>query len=274
MNRSSRVKFIVIIMSCFAAGWLVVSLSAEDKQTVDKVQSEEVAVELASQPEKSTAMLQSKEIKHPFYPALTRHEQEIQAALQSKTNFNFPDVPLSKAIGTIQNQHGINIFIDALALQELGLTVDEPINVSLSGISLKSALNIILNPIGLDYVVNNEVLKITTTDDVTTTFKVRIYPVADLCDSPEEYQALENVIRNICLTTGKPKFYPVGDFVIGGPGNKKIPFRSKVETISVVPQCKALVINQTDRVHNSIVGLLNQLRQVRKDQAGVSTETN
>lgn len=263
-----KTKYFVIAISCLAAGWFVVSANAENKQAIDKVQSEEVTVELTSQPAKPTAKPQRKEIKQTFYPAVTKRTQEIQKALDADTKCDFPDVPLSRALQSLQTEHGINIFIDAQALEEEGLTVEELINVSLSGLPLKSALNIILKPIGLDYVIDNEVLKITTTDEVARTFKVRIYPVADLCDSPQDYQALENVIRNTCLATGKPwsKYYPVGDLTIGNIGNIKMSLPSGTGTVSVVPQCKALVINQTDRVHIKIADLLTQLRQAQAAQ--------
>ena len=39
---------------------------------------------------------------------------------------------------------------------------DEPVNMSLSGISLRSALKIILEPLALTYVIQDEVMRITT----------------------------------------------------------------------------------------------------------------
>lgn len=274
MSQILRVKVMVIAIGFMAGGWSVNLVNAEDKQAIDQVQAKDKAVKLTSQPTKSTATLQPKEIKQPFYPAVPKRTQEIQQALNSDTKCDFPDVPLSEVLQSLQTQHGINMYLDAQALKEQGLTADEPINVSLNGISLKSALNIILEPIGLDYVIDNEVLKITTAEKVARTFKVRIYPVADLCNSPEDYQALENLILNTCLTTGKPqpKYYPVGDLVIGGAGSIKTPLPSGTGTIAGT--VKALVINQTDRVHTKITDLLSQLRQVRKDQAGISPEKN
>lgn len=259
MKQTLRQKLMVVAVCSLAAGWFAITANAEVKQ------SAKTTLQAAD----SLAVPQLKEIKQAFYPALTKHEQEIQKALNTNTEGDFPDIPLGKVINSFQTQHGINIFLDARALEQEGLTADEPINVSLSGISLKSALNIILKPIGLNYVVNNEVLMITTADDVARTLNVRIYPVADLCDKPDDYQALENVIRNTCLDLRKRNWTAAG-LIMEGPHAQPIPQRNP--TISVVPQCKAIVINQTDRVHTKIVDLLSQLRQVRKDQEGLSAE--
>lgn len=259
MKQILRTKLMIVAVCSLAAGWFVIAANAEVKQ------SAKTTVQAAE----SLAVPQLKEIKQAFYPALTKRIQEIQKALSADTKCDFPDVPLSEVLQYFQTQHGINIYLDTQALEQEGLTADEPINVSLSGISLKSALNIVLNPLGLDYVIDNEVLKITSQAKSNRTLKVRIYPVADLCDTPDDYEALENVIRNTCLDL-RQKNWSADGLVIGGPNTQPIPQRNP--TISVVPQCKAIVINQTDRVHTKIVDLLSQLRQVRKDQEDLSAE--
>lgn len=280
MDGKVRSKFIVTSISCLAVGCFLAAVNAEDKpgktftKTYDwpvkfTIKYQEVKPGATSQTQVQPAVMQQKdEITQPFYPALTKREQHIQTALQADTECDFPDVPLSKALNSLQRQHGVNMFLDGLALKEQGLTADEPINVSMSGVSFKSALDIILEPLGLTYIVDGEVLKITTQEEAAHTLKVRIYPVADLCKTPDDYDALESVIYKTCVLTGpsRSKYYPVGDLVLGRQGEKKTPSGSVAASISVVPQCKALVVNETDRVHMKIVDLLTQLRQVRKDQ--------
>jgi len=110
-------------------------------------------------------------------------ERLIREALQEDTEFNFVDTPLIDALQIIGEQHGINIRPDTLVLEEAGVPTDEPVNLIISGISLKSALKIMLENMPneeLTWVVEDEVMKITTTtkaDEITPT---RVYPVADL----------------------------------------------------------------------------------------------
>lgn len=263
-----RTKRFVLAIGCLAVGGLVVSVNAEEKPQETVTKTSNWPVKFTVKEAKPAATQQKHEIKQPFYPALTKREQHIQTALTADTECNFPDVPLSKAMDALQAQHGVNIYLNALALKEEGLTADEPINLALSGVSFKSALDIILEPLGLTYVVDGEVLKITTQKEAARTVKVRIYPVADLCKTQDEYQALEGVIEKTCIFTSRSrvKYSPASDLVLGGRGEKKTSLGSVAASISVVPQCQALVVNETDRVHTKIVDLLTQLRQVRKDQ--------
>ncbi|WP_417377003.1 hypothetical protein [Gimesia maris] len=281
-----------VLLLCISTGWVLMTVSAEVEQNTragNPDASSEADLEIvgqdvfvssqkqqpAPQTQKQTADSEIKSIQL-FYPPLTKHAQTIQRELNAETKADFSDTPLTEVTGFFQNQHGINIFLDALALEQVGLTAKEPVNVSLSGIQLMSALDIILRPMGLDYVIDQEVLKITTIEKANRTLAVRIYPIADLGSSPEEFAALENVIRNTCLppSSMRQKTYPVDDLVIDdsglSTGKSSLPDSSR--SISIVPQCQALVVNDTNRVHFKISELLNQLRQVRKAQTSLKSE--
>ncbi len=116
-------------------------------------------------------------------------EQRIFEELQKETEANFPDIPLSEVMTYFAELHNITILINSNDLGEEGLTVDEPVNVSLSGIKLKSAMNIILKPIGLTYLIEDEVMKITTIVKADEILSTRVYPVADLVISVSAQQS-------------------------------------------------------------------------------------
>ncbi len=107
-------------------------------------------------------------------------EQRIEAALSERTELAFTDTPLTDAIDFLRDVHQISIIIDNAALQDEGVDPSSPINLELSGITFRSALKLMLSPLLLTYVIEDEVMKITTiakADEVLTT---RVYPVADL----------------------------------------------------------------------------------------------
>lgn len=109
-------------------------------------------------------------------------EEKIQAALidPQGVEIEFIDTPLKDAMEFLADAHDITILIDEPALVEEGIAIDEPINRTLSGITLRSALKIILEPLGLTYVIEDEVMKITSilaSEDILST---RVYPVGDL----------------------------------------------------------------------------------------------
>ena len=92
----------------------------------------------------------------------------------------FIDTPLKEAMEFIGDANGITIIIDEQALPEEGVSIDEPINRIFSGVTLRSAIKIILEPLGLTYVIEDEVMKITTIIAAEDKLSTRVYPVGDL----------------------------------------------------------------------------------------------
>ena len=107
-------------------------------------------------------------------------EERIQAALSETTEVEFVDTSLKDSMEFIADLHDITIILNETALSEEGIASDEPITQVLSGISLRSTLKIILEPLGLTYIIEDEVMKITTEIDAEEQLSTRVYPVGDL----------------------------------------------------------------------------------------------
>jgi hypothetical protein len=107
-------------------------------------------------------------------------EQKIIDELDTETRMTFFDTPLKDVIDTIKGQHNIPIIIDERALTEVGLDSNTVVNIDLKGISLRSGLKLMLNSLQLTYVINDEVLKITTPEAAENELIVRTYEVGDL----------------------------------------------------------------------------------------------
>lgn len=90
-------------------------------------------------------------------------EQEIERALRKRVQVQFNETPLSEVIDTLGRMTGVNVFLDIEGLAAEGVTTDTPITMNLSQeISLKSVLNLILGQHRLGYVIQDEVLRITS----------------------------------------------------------------------------------------------------------------
>lgn len=112
---------------------------------------------------------------------LTPAEQEIQESLKTRVDVKFQNQPLSEVVETLGRMAGVNVYLDAHGLSAEGVTTDEPITINLTEpISLRSALNLILEPLHLSYVIQNEVLRITSEQTRESNTYVRVYNVADL----------------------------------------------------------------------------------------------
>jgi hypothetical protein len=92
-------------------------------------------------------------------------EASIRAELAQKTKMEFLETPLKDAIEFLEAQHGIPIEINAKKLEEAGVSIDTPVTRTLDGMTLRSALNLLLDDLDLNYAVDNGVLMITTDED-------------------------------------------------------------------------------------------------------------
>lgn len=108
------------------------------------------------------------------------NEAKILAALGDKTVLEFTDQPLTEAIQYLKERHEIEIQLDEKALEEEGVGTETPVTRNISGITLRSALRLLLSDLDLTYVVKNEVLLITTKAEAEALLVTKVYPVGDL----------------------------------------------------------------------------------------------
>ena len=88
---------------------------------------------------------------------------------------------LAEAIGQLSSQANINIVFDSIALTAEGVTTNAAVEVPIRNpITLQSALNLVLASHGLVFVVQDEVIKVTSTDAQRKDRKAKTYYVGDL----------------------------------------------------------------------------------------------
>ena len=110
-------------------------------------------------------------------------ERRISSALQNNLTspLQYEETPLGEVIAIIREDYNIPIQFDRQALQDE--TVDETadtVSIDVSNISLRSALRLMLKELNLTYVIDNEVLMITSKDKAEETLVTKVYPVGDL----------------------------------------------------------------------------------------------
>jgi len=88
---------------------------------------------------------------------------------------------LAQAAEQLSDQTGINIIFDDPALNAEGVRRDAQVDVPIiSPISLQSALELILNSAGLQFVVENEVIKVTSRGAQQSNLVPKVYYIGDL----------------------------------------------------------------------------------------------
>ena len=111
----------------------------------------------------------------------TEQELEIEEKLKTPVLLEFDNAPLSQVMDYLARMADVNLHLDSQGLAEMAVTSEDPVTIHLSQeISLQSALNLILEPRHLTYVIKDEVLKITSEDNRGGELYQQVYNVADL----------------------------------------------------------------------------------------------
>lgn len=103
-------------------------------------------------------------VRSTIAPEMVDRHDAIQAALRSETSVDFFEEPLTDVVKSLEQQFGIEIELDTLAMETIGIPMDQVVTKQVSGTKLKTVLQLILRDLGLTYAVNGEVLMITTPD--------------------------------------------------------------------------------------------------------------
>ncbi len=169
-------------------------------------------------------------------------ETKIRETLNQDTTLDFKDTPLEDVLKEIETSHQLQIRIDQRALDDIGVDKGTPITIKLKDVTLRSGLDLILNELDLAYLVDSEVLLLTSVEEAETRLELVIYPVNDLLpDGPFDHKGL---IQMMHVTVSPPSWEE-----FGGPG-------------SVVGFRDAVVVHQTEQVHEEIYEFLQGLRQL------------
>ena len=174
---------------------------------------------------------------------ISQTEQRISAGLAEPTEINFTDSPLTDVVQFLSDFHNIPMILDLGSLNEDGIATDTPITRTLTGGSLESALNIVLLPMGLDFVIADDVLKVTTIKTAAETLDARVYDLSRIPNLDTK------TLSSIIMAATKPNAWVEKN----GQG-------------SIVAGPDFLVVNQNQRAHRQIVTLLNQLERLPGQQ--------
>jgi hypothetical protein len=180
-------------------------------------------------------------------PERTDQLYEILKSPLPSAGLQFPDgTPLEEVIAFLREQYDVEILLDTVALDELGIGADEPVSISVSNIRLDQAMRRMLEPLELTYVVDDGVVLVTSEEEALTKLHLAIYDVRDLL-LQGDYDSLQEIITSAIASD---------TWAENGGGEAEI---------RAYPQRGALVVLQTLSVHEEIDGLLTAMRATPLD---------
>jgi type II secretory pathway component GspD/PulD (secretin) len=144
-------------------------------------------------------------------PVETDKEKEIKHHLDNPQNLNFTDTPLDAVLEDLRSWNSINIVPDVAAIEAEGISLKRPVSMKLENVSLKSALNLLLNPLHLSYTIKDEVLLITTEKQLRGKLSTVTYQVADLVIPIENFGMpnAANLMRTLDRVSDNAQGLPV-----------------------------------------------------------------
>jgi hypothetical protein len=188
----------------------------------------------------------------PAYP-IQPGNAKIERALAGAATLDLQETPLCEALAQLSAMHAIPIMLDHPALEDVGIDPSTPITLNLQNIRLAEALRHLLREDDLTFVVRDEVLVITTREEIENELRTVIYPVADLIKA--------DGFRTVDEAGGELEFYvemiqstvaPNAWDEVGGPAS-----------IHYLAEYGALIVSQVPHAHAEIADLLTKLRATK-----------
>lgn len=204
----------------------------------------------------------------PKKPTLTQR-------LNSTVSVDFENEPLGTALKELEKQSGLRFVLDPGALRGRGLTLSTPVSLVARGISTKSALKLILQPLGFRLMAMEDGESLLVTAPNRAPMNLVEYDVGDL---------LATASHEVSTKRGSTDMSPLIDLLtsIVAPTTWKIEtepneiegsgpqFRS-FGLVAPSRDGKCLLIRHTDDVHEQIRLRLRQLRRLNGLSAGPGT---
>lgn len=181
-------------------------------------------------------------------------EEAIRKKLSRQVTLSLCSCPLEDFVNSLAKQLAVNVVIDRTAIEEISHTATMPITLEVDDISARSALNIILRPSELDWMVRDEALIITTAEEAEQNLRPVVYDVTDLvnvtADNDSETEIDFNSLIELVHFQVAPDTWAEGNSsdVVGYQLNEK----------------NLLIISQSDSVHYEITRFFLSLRNASK----------
>lgn len=184
--------------------------------------------------------------------------ERIEAALKQPLTapLVFDEQPLNEVTQLLEDEYDIPIVFDKSALDEVAISPSTEITINLRNISLQSALNLMFREPGLEdltYIVDQEVLLVTTRERADENLVIRVYRVDDF--DLEQRRPEGDVTGFTPLLEVIHQCVENDSWAINGTGTGQIH--------ALKPGM--LVVAQTPSVQRKIESLLAAMRSVKAD---------
>ncbi|MFO0825485.1 MAG: hypothetical protein U0792_20590 [Gemmataceae bacterium] len=151
-------------------------------------------------------------------------EYEIEMKLEKPIPIEINQTPLDQAIDHLRTVTQLPISIDTAALTAEGINLATPISEKLPPVATKHILTIILEKAGLSYVVENDVVKVTTTKKAKGRLFTKVFSVADLVTpvpnfALPDYANFDKMLKQNAFNSGNVQLQGMNGAGLQNPSN-------------------------------------------------------
>ena len=174
----------------------------------------------------------------------------IAKALQEPLAMDFDEQPLSDVVDHLEAACHIAIVLDEKSLCDVGITRDTPVTKHLPRMPLRRVLNLTLRDLSLTWIIQDDVLLITTAEKADESLTTTVLDVSDLVVCRDEHDAFwddYDTLIDAITSTVSPTSWNSGSIKGLSAGGAKV-----------------LVVAQTREVQEEVAKLLADIREVAK----------
>ncbi|HVK13692.1 MAG TPA: hypothetical protein VM597_33405 [Gemmataceae bacterium] len=174
-------------------------------------------LKMPTDPEALKRYMQRKELRTGTMRSLTEGDKAIQRKMSTPVDVNFKAMSLEGVVEHLQTMTNINFNLDLKGLKEANIDPKHPVSATLKNVSLKSALNIVCQQVGLKHVIEDEAIRITTAKNAAGRQVTRTLSVGDLVVPAPNYGAHPGMTFHESMKAARDAAYgPTGAGAAGG----------------------------------------------------------
>ena len=136
--------------------------------------------------------------------SLSRVEREIELKLDQPFSIEFQQTPMREVIQKLREQTGLNITTDDAAIGDEQISLDLPVSEKVKDLSLRNILAIVLDKARLKYVVENDVIRITTEKKAKGRLYTKVFSIMDLVTPVPDFALADHLNFNKAIAQSSP----------------------------------------------------------------------
>ncbi len=182
-------------------------------------------------------------------------DDAVYKALVTRRAWQFDQTPLGQVREAFQKSLGVNVALDARAIELIGLTLESPVALNLGDARAPTALDLICRELELAWHVRDGVLLITSPENAEQELETRVYDVAAICPPLDADGNEVPFDAEACIELITSTIAPASWMGTGGYGGM---------LEYTAGAARGLVIPQSPRTHEQIAFLLSDLARIKR----------